>query len=100
MSMCHQYTQVPPRVQQIRLDHNNIPLPPRCYPTRPMGRLPLSDATPPRVTAKDRLEGLGYSYVVGNIGGSAVHSMLRDDLVPWLVQTEPAAIQTLWDRMG
>ena len=80
------------RLTNIQVDHFNIPLP-----------VVLSDSThgdishfalvTVRITDEDGAEGLGYTYTVGNIGGSAVASLLRDDLSTVLESCDPRNIE-------
>ena len=98
MSLFNWLDMVPPRVQQIRLEHYDIPLP-QVLSDSTHGRIASFGLNTARVTTEEGLEGLGYSYVVGNIGGSAIHSLLRDNLAPFLRNTDPVAINTLWYQM-
>jgi L-alanine-DL-glutamate epimerase-like enolase superfamily enzyme len=85
-------------VASVRVDHYNIPLP-----------VVLSDSThgdishfgliTVRVTDDDSAEGMGYTYTVGNIGGSAIAAMLRDDVAPLIEAANPSRIEALWQRM-
>jgi L-alanine-DL-glutamate epimerase-like enolase superfamily enzyme len=82
----------------IRIDHYNIPLP-----------VVLSDSThgdishfalvTVRVTDSEGVQGMGYTYTVGNIGGSAVASLLRDDIAALLRDCDPRQIEAIWQRM-
>ena len=82
----------------IRIDHYNIPLP-----------VVLSDSThgdishfalvTVRITDSDGVEGMGYTYTVGNIGGSAIASLLRDDIVPVLRTMDPRQIEAVWQKL-
>jgi L-alanine-DL-glutamate epimerase-like enolase superfamily enzyme len=86
------------QLSRVQIDHFNVPLP-----------VTLSDAThgdishfalvTVRVTDDEGAQGLGYTYTVGNIGGSAVASVLRDDLAPLLHESDPRAIEHVWQRM-
>ena len=98
MSSLHGHSQVPPRIQQIKLDHYCIPLP-QILSDSTHGQIASFGLNTACVMTADGLSGLGYSYVVGNIGGSAIHSLLRDNLALFLVEAEPVSIQTLWDQM-
>ena len=72
-------------IEQITVDHYNIPLP-----------VVLSDSThgdmthfgliTVRLRDSDGVDGMGYTYTVGNIGGSAVASLLRGLLEQEAVQ--------------
>ncbi len=85
-------------IEQVTVEHFNIPLP-----------VVLSDSThgdmthfglvTVRLRDSDGLEAMGYTYTVGNIGGSAAASLLRDDLAPLLQGADPTRIEALWNRM-
>ena len=74
----------------------------------PLGR-PLGDSTHGIIThfalvtvivrTGDGLEGLGYTYTVGNTGGAAIASMIRDDLAPVLMGRDPRRVEALWKAM-
>lgn len=51
------------------------------------------------VRAGDGLEGLGYTYTVGNAGGAAIASMIRNDLTPLLIGKDPCRIEARWKEM-
>ncbi len=51
------------------------------------------------VRTGDGLEGLGYTYTVGNAGGAAIASMIRNDLAPVAIGQDPRRIETLWTAM-
>ena len=69
------------KITRIRTDHFRIPLP-----------VVLSDSThgdishfgliTARIETATGLEGMGYTYCVGDIGGSAILALIRDDLAP------------------
>jgi L-alanine-DL-glutamate epimerase-like enolase superfamily enzyme len=85
-------------IASLRIDHYNIPLP-----------VVLSDSThgdishfalvTVRIEDAQGHQGLGYTYTVGNIGGSAVAALLRDDLAPLIAACDPQRIEALWQRM-
>ena len=85
-------------IEQIRLDHYRVPLP-----------VALSDAThgtirhfglnTARIRTVDGQTGMGYSYVVGDVGGPAVHALLGHDLAPLLVGRDPDDREHLWRTM-
>lgn len=86
------------KISRVRTDHYRISLP-----------VVLSDSThgdiahfgliTARIETDDGLEGLGYTYCVGDIGGSAIHALLEDDLAPLLVGADARQIESLWQRM-
>ena len=47
----------------------------------------------------DGVEGLGYTYCVGDVGGTAIHALVRDDLGPLLVGEDSDRIERIWERM-
>ncbi len=51
-----------------------------------------------RLTDSEGVEGVGYTYT-GGFGGRAILSLLRDELIPFLVGREGADIDGLWNAM-
>ena len=51
-----------------------------------------------RLIDSDGCEGLGYTYAV-NHGGSAIRTLIADDLADLLLGEDPERIAHLWDRM-
>lgn len=45
------------------------------------------------------LEGLGYTYTVGQTGGAAIHSLIHDSLAPLLLGADPRRTEHLWEQM-
>ncbi len=89
---------VPTHIQKIELNHYNIPLP-QVLSDSSHGQIASFGLNTARLTSVDGQEGLGYSYVVGNIGGSAIYCLLRDALAPFLCKAEPVGIEDLWNQM-
>jgi L-alanine-DL-glutamate epimerase-like enolase superfamily enzyme len=52
-----------------------------------------------RIRTEDGTEGLGYSYTVGQTGGSAVHALVRDSLAPLVMGADPRRTEELWEKM-
>jgi L-alanine-DL-glutamate epimerase-like enolase superfamily enzyme len=52
-----------------------------------------------RIRTPDGVEGMGYTYTVGQTGGSAVHAMVRDDLAPLLKSADAGRIEEFWEKM-
>jgi len=52
-----------------------------------------------RIRTQDGAEGLGYTYTVGQTGGGAVLSHVRDDLAPMLKGADPRRTEQLWEKM-
>ena len=86
------------KITRIRTDHFRIPLP-----------VVLSDSThgdishfgliTARIETAAGLEGMGYTYCGGDIGGSAILAHIRDDLAPILIGEDADRIERLWERM-
>lgn len=85
----------PPSVSRIELDHYDVALP-QVLSDSTHGSIASFGLNTARITAEDGQAGLGYSYMVGNIGGSAVHSLLRDDLAPFLLGRTGRTISETW----
>lgn len=51
------------------------------------------------IRASDGTEGLGYSYTVGQTGGTALLALVRDDLTPLLLGADPRCTEQIWERM-
>ena len=85
-------------ISRVQTDHYRIPLP-----------VVLSDSTHgdishfglivSRIETADGQEGMGYTYCVGDIGGSAILAMICDDLAPILIGEEADRIERLWEKM-
>ncbi|MEZ5351009.1 MAG: mandelate racemase/muconate lactonizing enzyme family protein [Bryobacteraceae bacterium] len=52
-----------------------------------------------KIRTRDGVEGIGYSYTVGQTGGRAVHSLVADSLAPLITGADPRRIEHLWERM-
>lgn len=52
-----------------------------------------------RLRTDDGVEGLGYSYTVGQTGGRAVHAVIHHDLAPLLDGIHPCRTEEIWERM-
>ncbi len=86
------------KITHVFTDHYRVPLP-----------IVLSDSThgeishfgliATRIQTSGGNEGLGYTYCVGDVGGSAIHALMRDDLGPLLVGEDSDRIERLWERM-
>lgn len=51
------------------------------------------------VRTTDGVEGLGYTYTVGQTGGTALLSLICDNLVPALLGEDPRCTELLWEKM-
>ena len=52
-----------------------------------------------RVVDEQGREGLGYTYTVHGIGGSAIHALIRDDLGPFLLASDLESLDEFWESM-
>jgi L-alanine-DL-glutamate epimerase-like enolase superfamily enzyme len=86
------------KIIEIQTDHYRVPLP-TVLSDSTHGDISHFALITTRVRNEDGVEGLGYTYTVGNIGGAAVHAMVERDLTPILVDSDPRAIESLWQRM-
>ena len=87
-----------PHIQSIQTDHYRIPLP-TVLSDSTHGDITHFALITARVRTDDGLEGLGYTYTVGNIGGAAVHAMITRDLAPMLAGLDARRIEQIWERM-
>ena len=62
------------------------------------GYIPDFELITVRIRTNTGLEGLGYTYTVGQ-GGRSVYSLIEDDLKPVLLDQDPRSTESLWDRM-
>lgn len=52
-----------------------------------------------RIKTDDGATGMGYTYSVGKTGGTAIATLLRDDLAPLIIGEDPRCIEHLWNKM-
>ena len=52
-----------------------------------------------KVYADNGAIGMGYTYTVGKVGGTAITSLIRDNIAPILVGEDPRCIENLWQKM-
>ncbi len=52
-----------------------------------------------KITTDDGATGMGYTYSVGQVGGSSIATLIRDNLTPILVGEDPRRIEQLWNKM-
>ncbi len=51
-----------------------------------------------RIRDNEGVEGLGYTYTVGN-AANAILSLIRDDITPLLIEADASRIEDLWQKM-
>jgi len=86
------------KISEIILNHFNIPLP-KVLSDSTNGDMTHFALVTTKIRTNDGYEGVGYTYTVGNIGGSAVHALIQDDLVPLLEGQDPRQIEQIWEKM-
>ena len=86
------------KLASIRVDHYDIPLP-EVLSDSTHGDISRFALVTVQVTDTEGARGEGYTYTVGNIGGSAVASLLRDDLQGLLKECDPRCIEATWQKM-
>ena len=42
---------------------------------------------------------MGYTYTVGKVGGTAIASLIRDNIAPILIGEDPRCIENIWQKM-
>lgn len=85
-------------IKRIQLDHYRIPLP-AVLSDSTHGHISHFGLITARIRTASDLEGTGYSYVVGDIGGKALHTMLGQDLAPLLLGQDAHNREGLWEHM-
>ncbi|TWT40679.1 mandelate racemase/muconate lactonizing enzyme family protein [Botrimarina hoheduenensis] len=51
------------------------------------------------LTTDDGATGMGYTYTVGQTGGSSVAALLEDNLAPLVIGEDPRRTEHLWNKM-
>jgi L-alanine-DL-glutamate epimerase-like enolase superfamily enzyme len=52
-----------------------------------------------KITTDDGARGMGYTYSVGQVGGSSIAKLIQDNLAPILIGEDPRRIEQLWNKM-
>ena len=52
-----------------------------------------------RITTDDDATGMGYTYSVGQVGGTSIATLINDNLAPLLIGEDPRRIEQLWQKM-
>lgn len=86
------------KITHVHTDHYRIPLP-NVLSDSTHGDITHFGLITARVETSSGDEGIGYTYCVGDVGGTAIHALTCDDLGPQLVGEEPDRIEQLWERM-
>ncbi len=52
-----------------------------------------------KIMTEDGATGMGYTYSVGQVGGTSIATLIKDNLAPILVGEDPRRIEQLWQKM-
>ena len=52
-----------------------------------------------KITTDDGATGMGYTYSVGQVGGTSIATLVKDNLAPLLLGEDPRRIEHLWNKM-
>ncbi len=52
-----------------------------------------------KITTDDGATGMGYTYSVGQVGGTSIATLIKDNLAPILISEDPRRIEQLWNKM-
>ncbi|MCL4136960.1 UNVERIFIED_CONTAM: hypothetical protein GTU68_024877, partial [Idotea baltica] len=52
-----------------------------------------------KITTDDGATGMGYTYSVGQVGGTSIATLVKDNLAPILMGEDPRRIEHLWKKM-
>lgn len=52
-----------------------------------------------KVTTDEGATGVGYTYAVGQMGGSAIASLLEDSVAPLVLGEDPRRIEKIWKKL-
>jgi L-alanine-DL-glutamate epimerase-like enolase superfamily enzyme len=86
------------RIESVDCDLFFIPLP-EVLTDSTHGEMTHFSLVTVRIRDSDGVEGVGYTYTVGKIGGPSVLAMLTHDVVALLIGKDPRRIEHLWERM-
>lgn len=81
-------------IATVQADHYKIPLP-VVLSDSTHGEIAAFELVTVRVADEDGAEGVGYTYTVGR-GGSAVRSLIADDMAPDLVGMDADRVEAIW----
>lgn len=86
------------KVTHIEAGHYCIPLP-TVLSDATHGLIPDFALITVRLTNDEGVEGLGYTYTVGQAGGAAIYAMIVRDLSSVIVGADPRCTEALWEQM-
>lgn len=86
------------RLDQLEVARYSVPLP-HVLSDATHGEIREFGLVTVRVQIRKGLEGLGYTYTVGNVGAAAIESLIKDDLAPLLSCRDLRCTEALWADM-
>lgn len=86
------------KISVVQAEHYIIPLP-EVLTDSMHGEMRYVGLVVVRIKTDSGEAGVGYTYTVGTHGGSAIASMIRDDIAPMLVGEDPRRVEQLWEKM-
>jgi L-alanine-DL-glutamate epimerase-like enolase superfamily enzyme len=52
-----------------------------------------------KIMTDEGIAGMGYTYSVGQVGGTSIATLIKDNLAPILIGEDPRRIEHLWQKM-
>ncbi len=86
------------KIESIQVHQFNIPLP-ELLTDSTHGEISEFSMIAVKIGSDTGQQGVGYTYTVGTLGASAIHSMIKDDLVQFLLGKDPERIEEIWHEM-
>ena len=84
-------------IATVDAERFSIPLP-ETLSDSTHGEMSLFELVAVRIRDNEGVEGLGYTYTVGN-AANAILSLIRDDITPLLIEADASRIEDLWQKM-
>lgn len=86
------------QLDRLRVTRHSIPLPSSVSDST-HGTIRTFSLVTVRAEAGSSLEGLGYTYTVGESAASSIHALIEDDLAPLLAGRDPRCTEKAWRLM-
>ncbi|HJP11953.1 MAG: uroporphyrinogen decarboxylase [Proteobacteria bacterium] len=86
------------KIIEFTVDHFQVPLP-AVLSDATHGEMTHFGLITVRIVDDQGCEGLGYTYTVHGIGASAIRALIRDDLGPFLLASNPDPLEDFWQSM-
>ena len=86
------------RLDQVEVARYSVPLP-HVLSDATHGEIREFGLVTVRIRIHKGLEGVGYTYTVGNVGAAAIESMIKRDLAPLLSSRDLRCTEAIWADM-